>query len=159
MKATVSGVFEDLKFKISEGSDQNWSCPDSALLAVSSNLMWSAAAALWDELMSINITIYHLGTLMSMLKPDTTKRNIKNLSYKVCLKVPLALYSLFSCCHWAWCCFITKMQYTSNIWWSKGFVYLLGVSCPSFKIFVAPKDKNSNTRYFFISFLQNKHKY
>ena len=26
---------EDLKFKISEGSDQNWSCPDSALLAVS----------------------------------------------------------------------------------------------------------------------------
>ena len=32
---TVSGVFEDLKFKISEGLDQNWSCPDSALLAVS----------------------------------------------------------------------------------------------------------------------------
>ena len=32
---TVSGVFEDLKFKISEDSDQNWSCPDSALLAVS----------------------------------------------------------------------------------------------------------------------------
>ena len=121
--------------------------------------MWSAAAALWDELMSINITIYHLGTLMSMLKPDTTKRNIKILSYKVCLKVPLALYFLFSCCHWAWCCFITKMQYTSNIWWSKGFVYLLGVSCPSFKIFVAPKDKNSNTCYFFIPFLQNKHKY
>ena len=35
MKATVSGVFEDLKFKISEGSDQNLSCPESALLAVS----------------------------------------------------------------------------------------------------------------------------
>ena len=35
LKATVPGVFEDLKFKISEGSDQNWSCPDSALLAVS----------------------------------------------------------------------------------------------------------------------------
>jgi hypothetical protein len=34
---TVSGVFEDLKFKISEGSDQNWSCPDFALLAVSAN--------------------------------------------------------------------------------------------------------------------------
>jgi hypothetical protein len=34
LKATVSGVFEDLKFKISEGLDQNWSCPDSALLAV-----------------------------------------------------------------------------------------------------------------------------
>ena len=32
---TVSGVFENLKFKISEGSDQNRSCPDSALLAVS----------------------------------------------------------------------------------------------------------------------------
>ena len=24
MKPTVLGVFEDLKFKISEGSDQNW---------------------------------------------------------------------------------------------------------------------------------------
>ena len=35
VKATLSGVFEDLKFKISEGSDQNWSCPESALLAVS----------------------------------------------------------------------------------------------------------------------------
>ena len=31
LKATVSGVFEDLKYKISDGSDQNWSCPDSAL--------------------------------------------------------------------------------------------------------------------------------
>ena len=38
LKATVSGVFEDLKFKISEGSDQNGSCPDSALLAVSAKL-------------------------------------------------------------------------------------------------------------------------
>ena len=35
MKATVSGVVEDLKFKISEGSDQNWCLPDSAQLAVS----------------------------------------------------------------------------------------------------------------------------
>ena len=35
VKATGSGVIEDLKFKISEGSDQNWSCPESALLAVS----------------------------------------------------------------------------------------------------------------------------
>ena len=35
VKATVSWVLEDLKFKISEGSDQNWSCPESALLAVS----------------------------------------------------------------------------------------------------------------------------
>ena len=31
VKATVSGGFVDLKFKISEGSDQNWSCPGSAL--------------------------------------------------------------------------------------------------------------------------------
>ena len=30
VKATVFGVFEDLKFKISEGSYQNWS-PESAL--------------------------------------------------------------------------------------------------------------------------------
>ena len=38
MKATFSGVVEDLKFKISEGSDQNWCFPDSAQLAVSANL-------------------------------------------------------------------------------------------------------------------------
>ena len=38
MKATVSGVVEDLKFKISESSDQNWCFPDSAQLAVSAKL-------------------------------------------------------------------------------------------------------------------------
>ena len=38
MKATVSGVVEDLKFKISEGSDPNWCIPDSAQLAVSAKL-------------------------------------------------------------------------------------------------------------------------
>ena len=35
MKATVSYRLQNLKFKISEGSDQNWSCPESAQLAVS----------------------------------------------------------------------------------------------------------------------------
>ena len=38
MKATVSGVVENLKFKISECSDQNWCFPDSAQLAVSAKL-------------------------------------------------------------------------------------------------------------------------
>ena len=38
MKSTVSWVFEDLKFKISEGYDQNWCFPDSAQLAVSAEL-------------------------------------------------------------------------------------------------------------------------
>ena len=38
MKATVSGVVEDLKLKISEGSDQNWCFPESAQLAVSAKL-------------------------------------------------------------------------------------------------------------------------
>ena len=38
MKATVSGVVEDLKFKISEGWDPNWCFPDSAHLAVSAKL-------------------------------------------------------------------------------------------------------------------------
>ena len=33
MKATVSGVVDDLKFKILEGSDPNWCFPDSAQLA------------------------------------------------------------------------------------------------------------------------------
>ena len=35
VKSTVSWVFEDLKLKISEGSDPNWCFPDSAQLAVS----------------------------------------------------------------------------------------------------------------------------
>ena len=39
VEATVFGVFEDLKFNISGGSDQNWSCPESALLAVSAKLI------------------------------------------------------------------------------------------------------------------------
>ena len=34
VKSTVSWVFEDLKFKISEGYDPNWCFPDSAQLAV-----------------------------------------------------------------------------------------------------------------------------
>ena len=38
MRATFSGIVEDLKFKISEGSDQNWCCPDCAQLAVSAKL-------------------------------------------------------------------------------------------------------------------------
>ena len=38
MKATVSGVVEDLKFKISEGLDKNWCFPDCAQLAVSAKL-------------------------------------------------------------------------------------------------------------------------
>ena len=38
MKATVSGVVEDLKFKIFKSSDQNWCFPDSAQLAGSAKL-------------------------------------------------------------------------------------------------------------------------
>ena len=38
MKATVSYRLRDLKFKISEGSDQNRSCPESAKMAVSAKL-------------------------------------------------------------------------------------------------------------------------
>ena len=38
VKSTVSCAFEDLKFKISEGYDQNWCFPDSAQLAVSAKL-------------------------------------------------------------------------------------------------------------------------
>ena len=35
VKSQVSWVFEDLKFKISEGYDPKWCFPDSAQLAVS----------------------------------------------------------------------------------------------------------------------------
>ena len=47
VKATVSCVFEDLKFKISEGSDQN--CPESAQLAVSAKLIFSSGL-IWEVL-------------------------------------------------------------------------------------------------------------
>ena len=35
--AAVSGIVEDFKFEISEGSDQNWCFPDRAQLAVSNS--------------------------------------------------------------------------------------------------------------------------
>ena len=38
VKSTVSEVFEDLKFKLSEGYDQNLCFPDSVQLAVSAKL-------------------------------------------------------------------------------------------------------------------------
>ena len=38
VKSTVFGVFENLKFKISEGYNPNWCFPDSAQLAVSAIL-------------------------------------------------------------------------------------------------------------------------
>ena len=38
MEAAVSGIVEDFKFEISEGSDQNWCFPDRAQLAVSAKL-------------------------------------------------------------------------------------------------------------------------
>ena len=38
VKSTVSWIFEDLKFEISECYDQNWCFPDSAQLAVSAKL-------------------------------------------------------------------------------------------------------------------------
>ena len=66
MKATVSGVFEDLKFKISEGSDQNSSCPDSALLAVSAKLRQPTGQLgkiqLWSEPSEI---LYSIGPQIS----------------------------------------------------------------------------------------------
>ena len=38
MKSSVFEIFEDLKSKISEDSDQDWCFPGSALLAVSAKL-------------------------------------------------------------------------------------------------------------------------
>ena len=35
VKSTVTGLFQDLMFKILEGYKQNWSCPGSALLCLS----------------------------------------------------------------------------------------------------------------------------
>ena len=59
MKATVSGVLEDLTFRILEGSDQNLSFPESALLAVS-------ATQYLDTLKSKKI----LNHLISILSPS-----------------------------------------------------------------------------------------
>ena len=51
MKAIVSGIVEDLKFKISEGSDQNWCFPDCAQLAVSETANWAQSGKhlFWAE--------------------------------------------------------------------------------------------------------------
>ena len=53
MKATVFGVVEDLKFKISEGSDPNWcfpDCPVSCLsLAETANWAQSGKHQFWSE--------------------------------------------------------------------------------------------------------------
>ena len=65
MKATVSGVLEDLTFKISEDSDQNWSCPGSALLAVSGQLqfcfepseIWNLRSSNTPETVALNNTL------------------------------------------------------------------------------------------------------
>ena len=48
LKATVSGVFEDLKFRISEGMDQNWSCPESSF-AETANRADSGQLQFWSE--------------------------------------------------------------------------------------------------------------
>ena len=49
MKSTVSWVFEDLKFKISEGYDQNWCFPDSAQLAETANWAESGKHHFWSD--------------------------------------------------------------------------------------------------------------
>ena len=53
MKSTVSWVFEDLKFKISEGYDQNWCFPDSAQLTVSVQLRQLTHSSLVDYLAQV----------------------------------------------------------------------------------------------------------
>ena len=51
VKASVSWVFEDLKFKISEGYDQNWCFSDCAQLAVSETANWAQSGKhqFWSE--------------------------------------------------------------------------------------------------------------
>ena len=58
VKATVSEVFEDLKKQILEGSDQNWSCPDYALLAVSASEILKLKSSNTSETVAFNITSY-----------------------------------------------------------------------------------------------------
>ena len=55
MKATVFGVVEDLKFKISEGLDQNWCFPDSAQLAVSAKLRQLTGQSQEDTNFGLNL--------------------------------------------------------------------------------------------------------
>ena len=49
VKSTVSCVFEDLKFKISEGYDQNWCFPYSPHLAETANWAESGKHQFWSE--------------------------------------------------------------------------------------------------------------
>ena len=53
MKATVSGVVEDLNFKISEGSDPNWYFPDCPVscLSLAETASWAGSGKhqFWSE--------------------------------------------------------------------------------------------------------------
>ena len=79
VKVTHSGVFEDLKFKISEGSNQNWGCPESALLAVSAKLAPKTVAfkiPWYLEVWKILYTLKNVLTLTVLLFAQVTmKRN------------------------------------------------------------------------------------
>ena len=66
LKATVLGVFQDLKFKVSECSDQNWSCPESAQL--SSNTHETVAFNIpWYLEVLENVTHPNLHTFKSVI--------------------------------------------------------------------------------------------
>ena len=60
IKSTVYGVLEGLTFKISEGSDQNWCFPGSALLAVSAKLVNQLVYILSPLLKSVTYLIFAL---------------------------------------------------------------------------------------------------
>ena len=49
VKSTVFWVFEDLRFKSSEGYDQNWCFPDSLSLAETANWAQSGKHQFWSE--------------------------------------------------------------------------------------------------------------
>ena len=55
VKSTVFWVFEDLKFKISQGYDQNWCFPDSAQLAVSAKLRQLTGQSQENTNLSLNL--------------------------------------------------------------------------------------------------------
>ena len=78
MKATVFGVVEDLKFKISEGSDQNWCFPDSAQLLVKTEAQIKFLISECKYLILMHVRL-HLSRFFSNSCTNTNASLKKNL--------------------------------------------------------------------------------
>ena len=91
MKATVSGVVEDLNFKISECSDPNWCFPDSAQLAVSAVLNYSRNCSLHATLIPNLVKTLNVHICIGVEYKTISYLSYFSLNYDNIEKLPTAL--------------------------------------------------------------------